>query len=80
MEVDEIAVIEMELKYCERCGGLGLRVQGSEQAYCEVCAPIMSEHAISRKRRSPRLPVGSGVDVRDWRGNTPTVCNEGGNA
>jgi Zn-finger nucleic acid-binding protein len=31
---DEVAV---ELKYCERCGGLWLRRPGHEMVYCERC-------------------------------------------
>lgn len=27
----------MELKYCERCGGLFLRLLGASLVYCEVC-------------------------------------------
>ena len=29
--------IQVELKYCERCGGLWLRPQGTEGAYCAPC-------------------------------------------
>lgn len=28
---------QMELKYCERCGGLFLRLLGVSLVYCEVC-------------------------------------------
>jgi len=34
MESQEIRV---ELKYCERCGGLWLRPQGAEGVYCASC-------------------------------------------
>ena len=34
MEGQEIRV---ELKYCERCGGLWLRPQGAEGVYCASC-------------------------------------------
>lgn len=33
----------LELKYCERCGGLWLRPTGGEQIYCVVCARQMAE-------------------------------------
>ncbi len=33
----------LELKYCERCGGLWLRPVGGEQIYCTVCARAMAE-------------------------------------
>ncbi len=41
MEIDELEVIELELKYCERCGALWLRRSGNTQVYCGGCAPKM---------------------------------------
>ncbi len=43
----------MELKYCERCGMLGLRVNDSNQVYCGQCEHEMSEvyKAPSRESR-----------------------------
>ena len=29
--------IQVELKYCERCGGLWLRAQGADGVYCASC-------------------------------------------
>jgi hypothetical protein len=29
--------IQVELKYCERCGGLWLRPQGADGVYCASC-------------------------------------------
>ena len=29
--------IQVELKYCERCGGLWLRPQGADGVYCAGC-------------------------------------------
>lgn len=34
MEGEEI---QIELKYCERCGGLWLRRQGADGVYCASC-------------------------------------------
>jgi Zn-finger nucleic acid-binding protein len=31
-------VIQLELKYCERCGGLWLRPRGSEVVFCNRCS------------------------------------------
>ena len=28
---------QVELKYCERCGGLWLRPQGADRVYCASC-------------------------------------------
>jgi hypothetical protein len=43
----------LELKYCERCGTLGLRRDDSNQVYCSQCQQQMSEvyRAPSRDRR-----------------------------
>ena len=43
--------IKIELKYCERCGGLWLRRAGDPQVYCAPCAPAMRDTA--RARRLP---------------------------
>jgi ribosomal protein S27AE len=41
--------IRMELKYCERCGGLFLRQAESARVYCVTCGPAMQEMAIGKK-------------------------------
>ena len=33
----------LELKYCERCGGLWLRPIGGGQIYCMICSRPMAE-------------------------------------
>jgi hypothetical protein len=35
--------LSLELKYCERCGGLWLRPVGGEQIYCAACGREMAE-------------------------------------
>lgn len=42
MELDEMEIVQMELKYCERCGGLWMRQTGSGDPYCPGCAPWMA--------------------------------------
>ena len=34
---------KLELKYCERCGGLWLRSQGSDAVYCAACADAVRQ-------------------------------------
>ena len=34
---------KLELKYCERCGGLWLRPQGGAAVYCASCAHAINE-------------------------------------
>lgn len=58
METSEWVVIQLELKYCERCGGLFLRRQGIGEVYCVGCAEQVVELRTTGKARSrPRLPV-----------------------
>jgi len=33
--------LQLELKYCERCGGLWLRPQGADIVYCDGCRAIL---------------------------------------
>lgn len=42
--MDEFAgsAIQLELKYCERCGGLWLRPRGSDIVFCPCCARAMA--------------------------------------
>ena len=61
----------LELKYCERCGGLWLRPVGGGQVYCVACARAMGElPPASYPRKSPgsaRMPLGPrwGADEGD---------------
>ena len=48
----------LELKYCERCGGLWLREKGFVDVYCSRCAPEMADLPPATIRRSAvRLPM-----------------------
>ncbi len=47
--------LTLELKYCERCGGLWLRPTGGGQIYCVGCAPKIAE-----------LPPASREPERTW--------------
>ncbi|HSE47980.1 MAG TPA: hypothetical protein VLA96_02100 [Terriglobales bacterium] len=48
--VDEV-VVQVELKYCEACGGLWLRRRGSMEVYCAHCAQRMGEIAVGKGAR-----------------------------
>jgi hypothetical protein len=56
--------IQVELKYCERCGGLWLRPQGARGVYCAGCRarleampnPGEAPPRKARSRRRARLP------------------------
>ncbi len=51
----------LELKYCERCGTLGLRHEASGQIYCTACAREMERVflAPSELRPEAKKPCGS---------------------
>ncbi|HLW84648.1 MAG TPA: hypothetical protein VKR60_05490 [Candidatus Sulfotelmatobacter sp.] len=50
----------VELKYCEGCGGLGVRECGGGRVYCDDCTRKLAELAVSKKTsRRPTLPVGN---------------------
>lgn len=53
--------LEMELKYCERCGALHLRQQGSSRIYCESCEEEMAKVYQAR-------PAGRERYARNGRG------------
>jgi Zn-finger nucleic acid-binding protein len=60
--------IQVELKYCERCGGLWLRPQGADSVYCASCSLCLAEmpdpgEAPPRKsRRRQGRAQGTGVE------------------
>jgi hypothetical protein len=60
----------VELKYCERCGALGLRECGGGQVYCNPCLSEVEELPVPTRRSNPRMrmPVGRSTvfDRRDY--------------
>ena len=51
----------VELKYCERCGGLWLRRPGQDVVYCERC----------RAQRAALLRTGRGRDSKPRMAQNP---------
>jgi hypothetical protein len=37
MNTEDPEVIQLELKYCERCGVLWLRLRGAQEIHCAPC-------------------------------------------
>jgi len=73
MEPFESGAIQLELKYCERCGGLWLRPKGSELVFCVSCALVMAGLAPhSRFSSRPAISRPQAEEVAFW--------TEGGNA
>jgi Zn-finger nucleic acid-binding protein len=75
MELDEVEIIEMELKYCERCGGLWLRTCGSERVYCSACAEKNGERRPTHSSRKSLEGMTEAVLE-----HLSVLCGEGGNA
>ncbi|MCU1285016.1 MAG: hypothetical protein JWO13_1366 [Acidobacteriales bacterium] len=56
--------ITLELKICERCGGLWLRPGGSRWIYCAGCKKKVSElpmPALVREKKRPRFARVNGT-------------------
>jgi Zn-finger nucleic acid-binding protein len=52
----------LELKYCERCGGLWLRPAGGKQIYCVSCARQMAEMLPTSRRLDSSSADQAGSD------------------
>jgi len=74
MNTLETGEVPVELKYCERCGGLWLRPQGEDVVYCRGC----QEHMAAWPRG-----CGAGTPARrrsreqDLHGHDPMECLAG---
>ncbi len=81
METEDQNIIQLELKYCERCGGLWVRRAGSEDPYCAPCAIQMADLASpTRRKNSPRLPVNHKSDKKITNTKLVLVCGQAGKA
>jgi hypothetical protein len=82
MEIYDVEVIELELKYCERCGGLWFRELDSEEVFCLRCVlQVESETPGLRRRRARSGRLGN--RKTDGRGSVlelTAVCSERGHA
>lgn len=59
MEREGWEVVQLELKYCERCGGLWIRALNSPIIYCAPCAIEMAQVAIPRRRNTKTSGVAT---------------------
>jgi uncharacterized Zn finger protein (UPF0148 family) len=79
MDTENLEIIRLELKYCERCGGLWMRARGSGEVYCPSCALEMLDLPARRKRK-PHLIVNDRVELKSQCEDWSAFCGEGGNA
>jgi Zn-finger nucleic acid-binding protein len=83
MELEGQELIFLELKYCERCGGLWLRMAGTDDLYCASCAIEMLNLARPLKRKyGPRMAANHKTDLDNAMhyGPLTIVSGNGGNA
>ncbi len=77
MEPFDSGSIQLELKYCERCGGLGLRPKGSDLVFCAACAVAVSGFEAHPRSSYPlHSAAGPAVPTR----TQAAFWSEGGNA
>jgi hypothetical protein len=63
----ENEIVRMELKYCERCGGLWLRECGAGIVYCGNCQPEVADLPAPRKKTGRvKVPVRRRSIVEDY--------------
>lgn len=77
MTTEIIELIEVELKYCERCGGLWLRRIGAQQVYCPGCVPEMADFPLARNKRARAGSSASGSDLETEQAEFGICCVEG---
>ena len=78
--------VHVELKYCERCGGLFLRTQGTNLVYCTGCAVQLAAtvEVIDQRnpvqccrKRNPRMVKGPTLKGRRVKGVAQIECLQG---
>jgi ribosomal protein L37AE/L43A len=66
----ENGVTRLELKYCERCGGLWVRECGAGVVYCDHCQRSVAELPIPKKKpQRVMLPVQKKSLVDEFGGD-----------
>jgi hypothetical protein len=64
---DEGEAVRMELKYCERCGGLWVRECGAGVVYCGSCQMEVADLPVPKKKpQRVRMPVRPHAAVEDY--------------
>ena len=80
MESLEDVLVPMELKYCERCGGLWFRERDVAEVYCPGCVPQMADMPKPKRKRVLVVAVNSVDEIGGCLAELAAVCGEGGNA
>ena len=81
MERDDPEVIQLELKYGERCGALWLRLRGAQEIYCVPCdLEILDLPAPRRAPSKPRVPGNHKIESKAQADDRTAFCGQGGRA
>jgi hypothetical protein len=81
MRSEDPEVIQLELKYCERCGALWLRLRGAQQVFCAACeVEVMDLPAPRCTPSRPRLPGNHKIEARRQAAAPTVLCGKGGTA
>jgi len=80
MEIDELNVVLLELKYCERCGGLWLRPRDCDDVLCASCAAEVTRLQSGWRARNMRVVLKTTLQVDGESREVLVMCGEGGNA
>ena len=80
METGDLEIVRLELKYCERCGGLWLRTAGSGEVYCSLCVAQMLDLPVPRARRKAQLLFSDSLEIKSQCAEWTIPCWERGNA
>jgi hypothetical protein len=80
MEIDELNIVLLELKYCERCGGLWLRLRGSGEVFCAACSAQMAELQGACRKHQVRLVLKTMIHADGESREVLVMCGEGGDA
>jgi Zn-finger nucleic acid-binding protein len=83
--MDMLAEMEVELKYCERCGGIWLRPVGGREIYCPPCIPKMAQIPFRGMKKTSvaylnRTDEESRGAIEGHCAEILAFCPEGGNA
>jgi len=81
MKNEDPEVIQLELKYCERCGALWLRLRGTQEIYCAPCDLEMLDLPLPRKVPSrPRVPGNHKIESGTQAADGSAFYGQGGTA
>jgi hypothetical protein len=79
MEIEDLEITRLELKYCERCGKLWLRQRGTGRVYCEGCTSEIPYFPLCGRRLSrPRMPVNARAEIESQDGEVRFMVSGGG--